>query len=347
MRVARDIQHRAPGLEGTEAPDHLCLLVAPRLRSGDRRGSAGSRRRSGQHGAVDGADDTAVRHDGSVRLNPPSQYADDRNLRAPQALWQYQDPYFDLVAWVLEVAGVAPGSRVLDLGCGNGRYVAAMAARGSTPSAVTFAGDAPCRSLADAARQRRRRGTARRRRLVRHRAGAPHAVPRRGPADRRRASSDTVTRPAGRCVVVTNGPGHLQSLRDLVETAVEEGRHAVGDAQPGHPHVLARQRCRRARVGVHDRDVCPPDAAPVALRDADVAADYIASVGDLYQHEIARPWSEVVEEVPRWAPSSPTTACSWSAARPGPSSAPEIMHRVVDSGWCWRVMVVSAMVAGR
>jgi SAM-dependent methyltransferase len=64
-----------------------------------------------------------------VALNLPGQYADDRNLRARQRLWRYQDPYFDVVAWVLDLAGLSPGLRVLDAGCGNGEYLRALARR--------------------------------------------------------------------------------------------------------------------------------------------------------------------------------------------------------------------------
>jgi SAM-dependent methyltransferase len=64
-----------------------------------------------------------------VALNLPGQYADDRNLRARQRLWRYQDPYFDVVAWVLDLAGLSPGLRVLDAGCGNGEYLRALAER--------------------------------------------------------------------------------------------------------------------------------------------------------------------------------------------------------------------------
>jgi hypothetical protein len=52
-----------------------------------------------------------------VTLNPPGQYADDRNLRARQRFWQHQEPYFDDVGWVLGLAGLSPGMRVLDAGC--------------------------------------------------------------------------------------------------------------------------------------------------------------------------------------------------------------------------------------
>lgn len=37
----------------------------------------------------------------------------------------------------------------------------------------------------------------------------------------------------------------------------------------------------------------------VLVRDADVVADYVASVGDLYQEQVDRPWEDVVGEVRR------------------------------------------------
>ncbi len=64
-----------------------------------------------------------------MALNRPGQYADDRNLRARQRLWRHQNPYFDIVAWVLDLAGLSPGLRVLDAGCGNGEYLRALARR--------------------------------------------------------------------------------------------------------------------------------------------------------------------------------------------------------------------------
>src|SRR5258708_24409182 len=58
-----------------------------------------------------------------VALTPPGQYADDRNLRARQRLWQYQRPFFDIAGWALDLARLSPGLRVLDAGCGNGAYL--------------------------------------------------------------------------------------------------------------------------------------------------------------------------------------------------------------------------------
>jgi ubiquinone/menaquinone biosynthesis C-methylase UbiE len=65
-----------------------------------------------------------------VELNPPGQYEDDRHLRARQRLWQYQVPAFDIAVWVLELAELMPGMRVLDAGCGNGIYLRALRERG-------------------------------------------------------------------------------------------------------------------------------------------------------------------------------------------------------------------------
>jgi hypothetical protein len=40
-----------------------------------------------------------------TQLDPPGQYADDRNLSARERCWQHQRPYFDTVGWVLHLAG--------------------------------------------------------------------------------------------------------------------------------------------------------------------------------------------------------------------------------------------------
>jgi hypothetical protein len=43
--------------------------------------------------------------------------------------------------------------------------------------------------------------------------------------------------------------------------------------------------------------VRPASNPPVVIRDATVAADYVASLGTHYQDETARPWPDVVADV--------------------------------------------------
>ena len=99
----------------------------------DRHPGAGGRGRGELHRPVPGrsSETNSLNRSALVRLNPATQYADDRNLSARQRLWQQQDPPFDLMNWVLDLAGVAPAERVLEVGCGNGRYLRALRDRGA------------------------------------------------------------------------------------------------------------------------------------------------------------------------------------------------------------------------
>ena len=154
-----------------------------------------------------------------------SQYADDRNLRARQHLWDFQDPPFDIVGWVLDLAGVAPGPEfsTLDVGCGNGAYLRAMQARrinavGCDLSVGMLHSAASNPKLINA--------------NVTHlpfRAAAfdavlaPHMLYH--VSDRKTAAFELrrVLKPEGVCIVVTNGQSHMRALRDLVEAAARLG----------------------------------------------------------------------------------------------------------------------------
>ena len=73
---------------------------------------------------------TFVEHYGVV-ISSSGQYATDLNLRARQRLWQSLEPPFDLFRWVLDLTQAEAGSHVLDVGCGNGAYLARLQARGA------------------------------------------------------------------------------------------------------------------------------------------------------------------------------------------------------------------------
>src|ERR1019366_2485904 len=108
-----------------------------------------------------------------------------------------------------------------------------------------------------------------------------------------------VLAPGGVCIAVTNGARHTRSLRALVECAVRA-------AAPGwrmHPATQAftAENAAAQLAAAFDSITCvrPASEPPVVIRDATLAADYVASLASHYQDEIARPWPEVVEDVRR------------------------------------------------
>ena len=111
------------------------------------------------------------------------QYGDDRNLAARQSIYSYQRPWIDVDGESLDLAGLHGDEAVLDVGCGNGRYLATLQARdhrglacgvdlsfGMLESARRDFGLGPLHWVT------RRR--CRSRRLVRRGARDAHAVPR-------------------------------------------------------------------------------------------------------------------------------------------------------------------------
>jgi SAM-dependent methyltransferase len=254
------------------------------------------------------------RHSGLVELNLPAQYADDRNLRARQRLWTCQVPSFDIAGWVLDLAGVMPGMRVLDAGCGNGMYLRALRARqvnavgcDLSPGMIRGAGH-PALVNADV--------TA----LPAH-DGAFDVVLAAHLLDlvpKRRAAIGELRRvlaPGGTCVAVTNGAQHLRSLRELIE-------RAVWASTPGWRMRASTGAAFTAENGAaqlcvaFDEVACvrPSQVSPVVIEDATVAADYVNSLASHYQAEVARPWREVVSDVQEQVQAAIDTNASFHTA---------------------------------
>jgi SAM-dependent methyltransferase len=107
-----------------------------------------------------------------------------------------------------------------------------------------------------------------------------------------------VLRPGGTCVAVTNGAGHLASLRVLVEDA-------LGSASPGWRWTDPLGKAFSLENGTDplavafDRVACERPASPgrAVVTDADVVAGYLASMADLYGPQTPLPWEQVVEAV--------------------------------------------------
>jgi SAM-dependent methyltransferase len=231
-----------------------------------------------------------------MRLNPRTQYADDRNLAARQRLWQQQDPPFDIMSWVLDLADVEPGTSVLEVGCGNGRYLRALRDRGARALGcdlslgILRSAGHPTLVSADVTALPARDGAF----SVVLACHLLDLVPDRATAI---GELGRVLAPGGRCVAVTNGAQHIRALRDLVGQAVgrsnPEWRQRVSagafTAENGAGQLAAA-------FGAVTR-VRPDPVHPVIIRDAAVAADYVASIADHYQDEVDRPWADVVEDV--------------------------------------------------
>ena len=67
---------------------------------------------------------------GTSRSYIGKQYADDRNLAARQSIYSYQRPRRDLYNSSLDLAALNGDETVLEIGCGNGRYLSALHERG-------------------------------------------------------------------------------------------------------------------------------------------------------------------------------------------------------------------------
>ena len=232
-----------------------------------------------------------------MELNPPAQYADDRSLRARQRLWTCQVPSFDIAGWVLDLAGVTTGMRVLDAGCGNGIYLRALRERRAnavgcdlSPGMLRRAGH-PALVNADVTALPALAGGFE----VVLAAHLLDLVP-----DRRTAIGELrrVLAPGGTCVAVTNGAQHLRSLRELIERAVGVGTPGWRMRTPTGSAFTVENGA--AQLGVaFDEVSClrPSQASPVVIEDATVAADYVSSLASHYQAQVARPWREVASDV--------------------------------------------------
>lgn len=232
-----------------------------------------------------------------MTANPPTQYATDRNLRARQRLWERQEPAFDVVGWTLELAGIEPGMRVVDVGCGNGRFLDAMSARGVNALGCDLSAGI-LRSVGG------------------HAVVVADAVPLPYPArrfdvvlaphmlyhvtDRPSALREfrRVLRPGGRLVAVTNGDGHLASLRAVVDAA-------AGEWHPGWRWTdrLAKEFSLdnggpQLATAFNDvRCIRPDRPGRAIITDPDVIAGYLTSVEDIYGPDFDGSWEALVTAV--------------------------------------------------
>src|SRR5579859_4553529 len=127
------------------------------------------------------------------------QYADDRNLAARQSIYAYCDRQADLPALVIDSLRLASDDAVVDVGCGNGLYLAELARRGHAGpvAGVDLSPGMLGAARAGGAAARGRRGApAAARRGQRRHARHAHALSRPGTCGRGRRAAPRD--PAGR-----------------------------------------------------------------------------------------------------------------------------------------------------
>ena len=102
--------------------------------------------------------------------------------------------------------------------------------------------------------------------------------------------------PGGKCVVVTNGLAHIASLRRIVESVVRESTPGWRMSDWATRTFSLDEGAEILRTAF-DTVACvrPPVKSEAVITDADVAADYIASVADAYESEVACSWADVVD----------------------------------------------------
>jgi SAM-dependent methyltransferase len=238
-----------------------------------------------------------------------TQYGDDRRLSARQRLWQTGP---SLVDRVLDLAAVAPTAAVLDVGCGNGRYLEALRRRGHAGPVIgldyspgmalvarTFAptvvGDAQALPVSDGVID-----VAVCAHMLYHVPDLPRAV-----AELRR-----VLRPGASAVVVTNGPNHTIESTAIMHRALRDVTGNRPDIDMG-----GRRFGPDAALGllepVFDRVDVVQAGGPVTVPSPDIVADYLASVppeaaglseGPLWTSVLARAGELAVEHVDRHGP---------------------------------------------
>jgi SAM-dependent methyltransferase len=207
-----------------------------------------------------------------------SQYGDDRRLSARQALWTYRSgpPLTDTV---LDLAALTGSERIVDVGCGNGVYLAALRRRGHTGpllgldlsagmarqaavhGAPTTVADAQALPLDDESVDV---------------ALSMHMLYHVPDVDRAVRELRRVVRPGGTALVTTNGTGHTAEVKAVLAEAADR----VAGIRLDHdwdarrfPPTVAREKLAAAfdRVDAHDL------GDPCVVPDRDVVKAYLAS----------------------------------------------------------------------
>jgi SAM-dependent methyltransferase len=240
---------------------------------------------------VDASPDVAT----ARRVRPAeTQYTTDVNLWARQRLWQIspRQPSFSLYSWVVGLARLRGDEAILEVGCGNGAYleliqavgldasVGMLAAARARTANPLVAGDVTRLPFAAASFD-----------VVLAAHMLYHVEDRVGGVRELRR----VLAPGGVCIAVTNGEHNHAEMVALVEQVVGHGWRW---RRPSDVAFSLENGAEQLRVAFEQVDLVRCPDGVVLVKDADALADYLRSVGDHYQDEIAgwMDWEDLVTE---------------------------------------------------
>jgi SAM-dependent methyltransferase len=215
------------------------------------------------------------------RVLRDEQYATDANLAARQSIWAHRHPPADLYAWALDLVGLHGDETVVDVGCGNGGYLAALERRGHRGAVLGLDLSA---GMAAAARARSSRASVA--------VGDAQALPITTAAadvvlsmhmlyhvpDRAVAIAELrrVARVGGVVLVMTNGAGHLRELDELITAAA---RDALGVERTAWIKVLFTLDDGPRELGAgFDRVERHELPGELRVPDPQLVVDYVASM---------------------------------------------------------------------
>jgi SAM-dependent methyltransferase len=205
------------------------------------------------------------------------QYSDQTRLASRQALWRLL-PGTPLVETVLEVAALRGTEAVLDIGCGNGVYLAALRRKGHTGPVLgldlSVAMTRVAASHADVAVADVQALPVRTAAV--DTAMSLHVLYHVPDLDAAAAEIRRVVRPGGCAVIATNGTGHTREVKQILAVAADRVA-GVRPAPDGDAGRFGTPRARELFGAVFDSVTAIDAGGRFPVRDPNVVGDYLAS----------------------------------------------------------------------